>query len=137
MTAVRTRTPLPPSMVVRELIEGLLGRDVTVSPGDPVMPRAGSPAAVAVYTDAQLQMRAVMVVDLPLAAGIGAGLGLLPTGAVGEAVQAGELPDSMSENVHEVFNVAASVFNVGDSPHLTLYQVIEPGKMPPVDVSVM
>ncbi len=130
------RVPVPHAKDWKDLLEGLLGRDVSVAPGDPVIPRPGQPAMVALYTDKRLQLQAVVVVDLPLAAAIGASLGLLPAGSVAEAISDGLLTEAMHENAHEVLNVGASTFNKGDS-HLALYQDFAPGQVPPVDASVL
>jgi hypothetical protein len=133
----RVRTPVPTSKDVREVLEGLLGREVTVAPGEPVIPRAKTPATVAVYTDRNVSMRATVVVDLPLSAAIGAGLALLPATKVEDAINTFTLPEALAENLQEVLNVMAASFNVGDAPHVTLYQVIQPNATAPVDVSVM
>jgi hypothetical protein len=134
------RIPLPHAKDVRDLLEGLLGREVTVRPGEPVVARPASPATVAVFTDRQLTMRAVIAADLALSAGVGTALRLLPARTAVEVVRAGALPATVLENLREVFDVAGGWFNVGDahlSPHLSLYQIVPAGAMPPVDVSVL
>lgn len=138
MTApVGVRTPVPPAKAVRDVLAEALSREVDVSPGVPVVPRPGAPASIAVFTDRFLAVRAVVVLDLRLSAYVGAALGLVPVTGAEEAVTAGELPEALAENVHEVLDMVARVFAGEDAPPLTLYQVVGLGELPPSDISVL
>jgi hypothetical protein len=132
----RVRTRVPSSTDVIETLTGLLGREVTVEPGEPVIPRPATPAAIAVYVDESGSLRSTIVVDLPLAAFVGGGLALVPTEATQAAVEAKALTESMAENLHEIFNVMTSSFNVGATQRVSLQQVVAPGALPPIDVAV-
>lgn len=128
-------TPLPSALAVRELLEGLLGRTVDGRTGtDPVNPAAGDGAVVGVYVDDALQMRALVVVDVPLACYAGAALALVPARRAQAGAEAGVVEDDIFENVSEVLNVAASLFNADGAPHLRLYQVHAPLEALPHDV---
>ncbi len=62
-------SPLPTALDVREMFEGLLGRDVDVTLGTgAVNPTAPPGAVVGVYTDDKMALRALVILDLPLAA---------------------------------------------------------------------
>ncbi|MBT0993043.1 hypothetical protein KIN34_01890 [Cellulomonas sp. DKR-3] len=120
-------TPLPSAKDVRELVEGLVGRDVAVETGGAMVdPAAG--ALVGVYVDRGLQLVAMVLLDLPLAAHIGAALGLVPARAAAEATELRELPSALAENAGEVLNVTASLFNAEGAPHVRLDRVYQPGE---------
>jgi hypothetical protein len=126
---------LPASLAVRNMLEDLLGRDVTVAPADPVVGSDLAKTTIAVYVDRNLRMAGVLGLDLRLAANAGAALGLLPIGAVEDAVQLGGLTAMLAENVGELCNVFTGLLNRDGGPHVKLHQVFEPGELPPSDVS--
>ncbi len=130
--------PLAPSILpapkdVRDLLEGLLGKDVAVAPGDPVSLNDG--AALAVYVDPQLRTNAVCLMDVPLAAWCAGALALLPKGGLEDAIDEGELSDMHLEVVYEVVNVAAALFNGGGVTHSRLYKLYAPGEAVPGDLA--
>ena len=72
-------TPLPAGMEVRDLLEGMLGRDVDIETGaDAVDPTKFPGAVTGVYVDDQLRLSALVVIDEPLAACLGAAIALIP-----------------------------------------------------------
>jgi hypothetical protein len=124
---------IPASLAVRNLFEDLLGREVTVSPGNP-MEQADLPTAVvAVFADTGQQLYAVLGMQLALAANAGAALGLLPPGAAEDSIDEKKLTPALAENVFELCNVLTSLLNVEGAPHVKLYQVIYPGMSLPND----
>ena len=135
MTAPLAPAILPAPKDVRDLLEGLLGKDVTVSPGDPVSLNDG--AALAVYVDPQLSTNAVCLVDVPLAAWLAGALALLPKGGLEDAIEDGELSAMQLEVVYEVVNVAAAMFNGGGVTHSKLYKLYAPGESVPADLAVL
>jgi hypothetical protein len=124
---------LPAAKDVRDLLEGLLGKDVTVAPGEPVSLNDG--AALAVYVDPQLSTNALCLIDVPLAAWSAGALALLPKGGLEDAIDEGELSDMHLEVVYEVVNVAASLFNGGGVTHSKLYKLYAPGEIVPADLA--
>ncbi len=124
---------LPASLAVRNLFEDLLGRDVNVSPGDPMTAEDLPLGAIAIYTDPTQKIYAVMGMQLALAANVGAALGLLPAGAAEDAVDEKQLFPNLAENVGELYNVLTSLLNREGAPHVKLYQVIYPGQDLPND----
>lgn len=129
-----TATPLPTLKDVKDLLGGLLGREVEVEPCDPVLPGPDRAASVAIVVDERVHTVAVVVVDLPLSAAIGAALALLPPGSVRDAVRIGELTDALRENLQESLNVLTSLLNGGDAPHVRLYDLYTPAETLPRDV---
>jgi hypothetical protein len=124
---------LPAPKDVRDLLEGLLGKDVTVAPGEPVSINDG--AALAVYVDPQLSTNAICLLDVPLAAWCAGALALLPKGGLEDAIEDGELSDMHLEVVYEVVNVAAAMLNGGGVTHSKLYKLYAPGEVVPADLA--
>lgn len=126
---------LPHPKDVREMFAGLLGRDVEVAPGTPVVPTETARVAVGVYVADNLELTAVVAADLPLAAFAGAALGLIPKGAAEDAVAENSLPASIWENFAELLNIGASLLNHDGAPHVRLYGLHHPDELPTPDVA--
>ena len=69
---------LPASLAIRNLLEDLLGREVTVGPADPPVVADTKRTVAAIYVDNSTTMVAVLGLDLELAAYAAAALGLMP-----------------------------------------------------------
>jgi hypothetical protein len=127
---------LPAAKDVRDMLTGLVGKDVAVSPGAPVTPTPSQPVAVAVYVDPHLAVNALCVLDLGAAAYTGAALALLPPGGAQDAVEEDrELTGMLVEALHEVVNVLSALFNVPGAPHSKLYKLYAPGDDLPGDIA--
>ncbi len=124
---------LPGALPVRNLFEDLLGREVTVGPGEPLGADDLPSATVAIFTDSAQQIYAVLGMQLSLAANAGAALGLLPAGAAEDSVDEKRLSPNIAENVFELCNVLTSLLNREGGPHVKLYQVSYPGDPLPND----
>ncbi|TWG98629.1 hypothetical protein L615_000300001210 [Nocardioides sp. J9] len=122
---------LPQPKQLRDLLADLLGREVTLQPAPPFAPGPDTPASVAVYVDDALRISALVVCDLAFSAHAGAALGLVPAVGAEEAIADGKLSDSLAENLYEVLNIAASMFNVPGAEHLKLHALHPAG--PPLD----
>ncbi|MFS3127090.1 hypothetical protein ACLM5J_01650 [Nocardioides sp. Bht2] len=118
---------LPAPKEIKDLFGDLLGKDVEFSAAPPLAPGPATPATVAVYVDDALEISALIACDLPLSCYAGAALGLVPPGAASDAVNDGRLTETLSENLYEVLNVAASLFNAPGATHLRLYEVYPAG----------
>jgi hypothetical protein len=126
---------LPVSLGVRNLLEDLLGREVTVSPAEPPGAVNLRTAVVAVYVDDGLRLSAVLVLDLALAAFAGAALGLMPVGGAEDCIDEKSLSPMLAENVSELCNVLTGLLNRQGAPHLRLYHLHLPGDALPADVA--
>ena len=124
---------LPGSLAVRNLFEDLLGREVTVSPGDPIGAPEVPLTTSAIFTDNGQKIYAVMGMTLSLAANAGAALGLLPAGAAEDSIDEKQLFPNLAENVFELCNIFTSLLNKEGSPHVKLHQVIYPNQELPGD----
>jgi hypothetical protein len=127
--------PMPNSKVLKDMLEGLLGRDVEVRPGDP--PQAGdlNGSMVAVYVDDTMKMAAVAGLDLTLAANLGAAIGLVPPGGAEVCVEDEALTPMIAENAAEVCNVLSALLNHDGATHHKLHQVYLPGEPAPQDAA--
>lgn len=122
---------LPQPKQLRDLLAELMDREVTLTPAAPYAPGPTTPASVAVYVDDSLRISAAVVCDLPFSAYAGAALGLVPVNGAEAAIEEGALTENLQENLYEVLNIAASVFNVPGADHLRLHQLHPAG--PPLD----
>jgi hypothetical protein len=127
---------LPAAKDVRDMLAGLIGKQVAVSPGAPVTPTPDGPVAVAVYVDPQMHINALCVMDLAASAYTGGALALLPPGGCQDAVEEdGELSGMLVEALHEVVNVLSALFNVPGAPHSKLHKLYAPGDDLPGDIA--
>lgn len=135
MSAVVEHSPLPNRHAVRTLVEGLTGRDIDILDGMPVASRTTN--VVGVYVGDRLATQAVVVIDLEGAARLGGSLGMVPRSGVEDAIAERNLSPVLRTNCHEVLNVLSSVFNVGNAPHVRLYDMYGPNAAIPADVAAV
>ncbi len=130
--------PLPAAKDVRDMLTGLVGKPVNVTPGSPVTPTPDRPVAVAVYVDPGMDVNALCVMDLGASAYTGGALALLPPGGCQDAVEEdGELTSMQVEALHEVVNVLAALLNTQGAPHSKLHKLYAPGEELPGDLAGM
>jgi hypothetical protein len=108
----------------KDLIEGLIGRDVEFGLGPMVDPDQRN--TVGVYVNPGHAMSAVVLLDKPLTAYLGAALGLVPIGVVEDSLADGLVPASLQENTGEVLNVLAAVLGEALGVHQRLEVVYPP-----------
>src|SRR3954467_2664446 len=110
---------IPDRKAIKDLFEGLLGRDVSVTDGRSVDIGIPKPV-IASYVDDANNLRAVAVMSFGLAARSGAALALVPRGAAEAAEEDRLLPDNLFENASEICNVLAAPFGDAMGTHLRL-----------------
>jgi hypothetical protein len=126
---------LPAAKAVKDMLSGLVGKEVAVSTGAPVTPTPEKPVAVAVYVDPYLALNAICVLDLGASAYTAGALALLPPGGCQDAVEEdGELTALLVEALHEVVNVLSALFNTPGARHSKLHKLYAPGETLPGDV---
>lgn len=131
-----TTSYLPATKEIRDLLGDLLGREITVAPTSPLAPTPNNPCTIGVYVDDSLRVVAVVAFDLRLSAYGGAAIGLVPVTSAEAAIEAKVLEQTLRENLYEVLNIAASLFNAEGATHLKLYDVHHVGDPLPGDVMV-
>ena len=120
---------------VKDVLEGLLDREVLVATGDPVPIDTRPRPTIAAYVDDGRALATVVVVDLALTAFVGAALGLVPRGGAEAAVEERTLPASLLENTAEVLNVLATPISEAAGTHQRLLETYGPDRLPPPHVS--
>jgi hypothetical protein len=122
-------TLLPASKDVRDMLAGLVGKPVAVSPGAPVTPEPLRQVTVAIYTAPDLSVNALCVMDLAASAYTAGALALLPPGGCQDSVEEDkELSPMQLEALHEVVNVLSALFNTPGAPHSKLHKLNAPGE---------
>lgn len=124
---------LPVPKDVKDLLEDLLGRAITVSPADPVRADDLPQTHVSLFVDHSLQLAAVVGMDFALSAYAGAAIGLIPAGGAEACIEDKELSPLIGENVGEVLNVLGGLLNQEGTAHLKIHQMFLPGQSPPND----
>lgn len=125
---------LPAPMEIRQQLAELLDREITATPGPPLAPTPNNPCTIGVYVDDRLETTSLVSFDLPLSAYAGAAIGLMPVGVAEDAVNEGTLDDTLRDNVYEVLNIAAALFNVEGASHVRLHDVTHAGAPVPQHV---
>jgi hypothetical protein len=129
-------TLLPAAKDVRDMLSGLVGKPVAVSPGAPVTPEPNRPVTVAIYTAPDMSVNAVCVMDLGASAYTAGALALLPPGGCQDSVEEDkELSPMQLEALHEVVNVLSALFNTPGAPHSKLHKLYAPGEDLPGDIA--
>jgi hypothetical protein len=129
---------LPAAKEVRDMLSGLVGKGVAVSPGAPVTPEPNRPVTVAIYTAPDMSVNALCVMDLAASAYTAAALALLPPGGAQDAVEEDkELTPLLLEALHEVVNVLSALFNTPGAPHSKLNKLVRDGEDVPGDIAGM
>src|SRR4051812_3176101 len=93
---------------------------------------------VSVIVDDSLKMRAVIGMDLQLAAYAGAAIGLIPLSGAKACVEEYQLTPMIAENVTEVCNIMSTLLNKDETEStVRMYKTYLPGKKqqppPPAD----
>ena len=127
-------TPVPTAFEVRDLFESLLGRAVEwTGTSDHVDPIDG--ATIGAYTNDIGQVRALILCDIPLTAWAGSAIALLPHNGAESTIKGGLLTAAQFDNLAEILNVAGSMFNRPNSPHVRLDTTYAPRETLPADVA--
>jgi hypothetical protein len=124
--------PLPVRSSLRDLLNDLLGRDVTVAKSAPQTLDAGRQAFAASYSRDDDTVAAVCICDRALAGSTGAAIGMVPAAeAVAQMASADALQGDLYEFFQEVVNVLAKLLNSPATPHVRLHEIhAVPGHVP-------
>lgn len=124
---------LPHRKQIKDLFEGLLGRDVAIDDSAPVVFETPRPV-VGTYVDPSHRLATVVVMDQALAAYAGAALALVPKGAAEDAIENKVLPPNLFENSAEILNVLAAPIGDASGVHQRLDATFAPGDTVPPQV---
>lgn len=118
-----TKNPLPTAEHVANCLTGLVGKKTTVKAGAAVAPGPNTPTVVALFNRDNGEAAGAWVCDIPFSARVGASLTMIPNGAAEDCAKSGKLTEAIYDNVREVLNVAANLFNADGAPHTKLVSV--------------
>ena len=121
----------PKPEAISQIISDLLGRDVTVTKGSTLVLERDTPAVVSDYVNDKGEIAAICITDLRLSNALGAALTMVPPSAVETAVQKWQIEEANLENLAEIVNIMARLFNHDDCTHLRWMKThAVPSKLP-------
>lgn len=126
---------LPAPKEVKDMLEDLLGRSVTVNPTDALKDGEVRRTLVSIYMDDQVRLKGVIGLNLSLAVYMGAAIGLIPVGAAQDCIEDGQFTKMIAENITEICNVMTGLINRPGNPHVRMFQRFLPGEAPPTDAT--
>jgi hypothetical protein len=103
-----TAEVLPQPQTTGQFLTTLYDLNITVSDLDSFDPK--STYVFATYADDQGEVKASIACDIDCAAKLAAALTQIPAGGVEDSIKSGKLPDNLSENLSEIFNILVNVF---------------------------
>ena len=118
----------PKPDAVKQILSDLLGREITITKTAQPALDGDTVAVVSDYRDTEGGPAAVCITDLRLSNALGAALTMVPASSVEAAVQKAQIDEANLENLSEVVNVMARLFNHDDCAHVRwLKAVAVPG----------
>lgn len=123
--AIPTRR-MPASAEIGTFFGELLGRTVTVTDAKPHdLKSKDTHWYTGVFIEDDDRVSGAFITDLALACRAGASLARIPKPVAEEAITAGELTESLQENVSEVANIASALLNGPGFPHLRMRDYVD------------
>ncbi|MEO7994772.1 MAG: hypothetical protein ABI743_10275 [bacterium] len=109
---------------ISDMLTVLLSRDVTVNLAPRTFnPEDGVPACAAMYARETGGLAAIAICDIPLAAGLGCALAMIPATRASEVAKTAMVHADLHENLEEVLNVCSSLFREDPADGVTLIEV--------------
>jgi len=112
---------LPNTNELNQSLEMILGAQAKITECDALGANGASHAAE--FTNRQDEVVAYCLCDLPLAAGLGAALSMVPPAAAEDMVEEGALSEMATANLHEVMNIFSALYMDDSTAHLKLSSV--------------
>jgi len=123
---------LPPTKNLKDLLEGMLGREVDLDPAaEPLTALDTVGSLIATYRDDDNGVRALLGWSLAAGAHVGASIGLLPVPLATEMVADQSLRADVVDNLAEVSNVMAALFDLPGNPHVRMVDRFQPAARAP------
>ena len=126
-----THYPVPKPEALQGVLGAMVGTDVKVVIDKQPDIDTDAPAILAEFVSDQEAVGALCLVDHRAAISLGGALVGVPPEAVQQAIDGYKLDDEAVENVREVVNVIAQLFNSEFTPHVRFRELHrQPGKLP-------
>jgi putative intracellular protease/amidase len=133
-----TNYPFPKPGTIRQIISDLLGREVTVVRGDPLVLEPDTLAVVSDFIADDGTIAAICLTDLRLSNALGAALTMVPPRRVDEIVKNRVVDEQNLASLTEIVNIMARLFNSNDCGHLKWHKIYTlPGELPEDAVGLM
>ena len=117
---------VPEILELGQQIGTLVGRTASVSESEG-RNRFEKSCHVAYYVTREDALAGFCVVDLPLAAFLGAALAMMPSETAKEEINSGELGEDLLDAYYEVANIMAALLCADGSPHVRLLGIDDAG----------
>lgn len=128
------KTQLPKLSTVADFFEGLFGEDIDVKASAAKTPVSND--VTVTFVDADGELVGACLLNLKLAASLGASWVRIPADAALEAATSKKLSGMLRDAVYEVLNIAAQLFRTTDIRHrIVLSEVFVPGQPVPDKVA--
>ncbi len=101
---------IPAALGVAKSLGGIVNKDIKVTLNKNTAAIAVAGSFVGRYDDGSGVLEALIVMDLPLVASLGASLSLIPGGVVKDAIKDKKIEGDMMDNAYEVTNIMANSF---------------------------
>ncbi len=129
---------MPDRKQIKDLFEGLLGRDITIGDApEPLSPDSVPAPAFAVYVDDAGRLSAVALMDFVLVAYTGAALALVPVGGAEAAIEDNVMPTNLMDNTAELLNVLAAPIGDASRIHQRLERTYSPNDVLPPELAAI
>lgn len=115
-----------------DLLTGLVGADVATTPASAPMTTKEA-YVIADYVEDDGSLTGLCLADVKIANFLGAALAMIPANAAEKDARAKKLSDEVKDNIQEIFNIAASLFNASGGTHHRFRRLYLPHKedLPP------
>jgi len=129
---------LPPTKNLKDLLEGMLGRDVDLDPSAKPLDSIDTVGSlIATYRDDDFGLRALLGWSLPAGAHVGTSIGLLPAPLAKDMVADRALRADVVDNLAEVSNVMAALFDLPGNPHVRMVERFHPAATAPAELAAV
>jgi hypothetical protein len=118
---------LPDASDLADLLTNLVGAEVGVTPSSTALARKDG-YVLADYVTDDGSISAVIIADVKIANFLGAALAMIPANAAEKDARAKKLSDEVRDNVQEIFNISASLFNKAGGSHHRFRRLYLPHK---------
>jgi hypothetical protein len=128
---VPTNFPVPRAEAVQDVLGAMVGTEVKVAIDKQPTIDEDAPAVLAEFVSDHDAVGALCLVDHAAAISLGGALVGIPPESAQQAIDGYKLDDEAVENVREVVNVLAQLFNSDFTPHVRFRELHrQPGKLP-------
>ena len=122
---------LPNSKEIKNFFSDLLAKNITVTDAKVISYPFNEKILIGSLVDSTSgEIKVLLLCDLAFACFGGAALAMIPAGVAKENIKENEITASMLENIKEIVNIASSLCNKPDFPHLRLKEVFGSDSLP-------